>query len=217
MKFAIQTSDRNNHEAQAILWYCTMEKLERIVVNNPTDVPKGYVPVGKVNWVEKVIGRVETPDYYPAFLYEWVKRRIWSPLEWPKYSCFIKPADQHKRFTGFVTKGGWKGKKKGPWLASEIVTFENEWRYYVANGQVIHAKWGFGKEECEAPTLDIDWPKDYCGAVDFGSYPDGTIALVEANSPFSCGWYDTVTKGGIYAKWLATGWDHITNNEIHTS
>lgn len=208
MRFAVQTSDRNTHEGQTILWYATMAKLERMMVGRATGVEKGWVPVGRVPWVEEVLGGVEVPDYYPAFLEGWLHRKLWRQDDWPHHRCFVKPADRHKRFTGFVTRGGWKGRKRGPLWVSEIVAFVSEWRYYVAYGKVLAAKWGSGVES-EPPALPIDWPPTYSGAVDFGLLDNGKVALIEANSPFSCGWYGSVTEGAVYAEWLALGWQYM--------
>ena len=212
--FAIQSGD-NSKESQCVCLYANYYKIPRKFFGKASDVPKGWVAVGSVRWAEEVMGKVITPDYYPVFLTDWVKRKVWRQDKWPYGSrVFIKPADAHKRFTGFVTTGTWKGKKKPPYWCSEIVKFTNEWRYYISNGKVIAAKWCSGIEDVElpAPTLSINWPDDFCGAVDFGSYENGEIALIESNSPFSCGWYGTLTEYEIYTKWLIDGWKYSTKS-----
>ena len=214
MKFAVQSADRNSHEGQTVVWFCSINNVDRAIVHNPKDVPPGYVPVGRVDWVEQILGHPVRPDYYPSFLQSWLHRKIWQPDSWPHNRVFIKPADRHKRFTGFVTKGGWKGKKKGPWWASEVVQFVDEWRYYVCRGEVRAAKWGSGIDQVEkpAPALSVAWPADFCVAVDFGTFPDGRIALIESNSPFSCGWYGSVIEGTVYAHWLADCWEWLKSS-----
>ena len=43
--------------------------------------------------------------------------------------------------------------RNGPYSISEIVFFEEEWRYYVANGKIVAAHWYLGKE------IEVDPPK----------------------------------------------------------
>jgi len=60
----------------------------------------------------------------------------------------------------------------------------------------------------DAPGLNIDIPSDYCGALDFGTLSTGQLALVEANSPYACGWYGK--KYQIYVEWVVKGWSYLT-------
>ncbi len=209
LKFAISTRSRNDHEAGTVVAHCIRNDLTYRMFAKPEDVPSDFVPVGTVDWVEKVLGYNDEPNYYPSFLAAHLHRKIWRADKWPYGSrVFIKPSDRHKRFTGFVTTGTWKGKKKGPFWCAEIVQFVTEWRWYVANEKVLTARYGSG-EEAPVPDLQIDWPADYCGAVDFGRLTDGRLALIEANSPFSCGWYGSMSEGKVYVEWLAAGWEHM--------
>ncbi len=113
-----------------------------------------------------------------------------------------------------MTSGTWKGKRRGPYWLSEIVQFTNEWRYYVTNGKVVAARWYWGDDVNTpvAPELNIDWPKTFCGTGDFGQYPDGRIALVEAHPPFACGWYGSLGEGEIYVPWLIAGWEYLNQS-----
>lgn len=211
--FALSLASRNDHEGQTIAAYCSLNQIPWRVVAKPSDVPADHVPVGAVDWVSKVLGGEQEPDYYPAFLQSWLHRKVWRADKWPLgHRVFIKPSDRHKRFTGFVTRGTWKGKKKPPFWCAEIVQFVSEWRWYVAAGEVIDAKWGSG-EERPVPDLNINWPRDYYAAVDFGLLSTGQIALIESNSAFSCGWYGTMSQGANYAKWLAAGWEDLKRRQ----
>lgn len=60
----------------------------------------------------------------------------------------------------------------------------------------------------DAPELHIEIPADYCGALDFGMLPTGELALIEANSPYACGWYGK--KHELYVDWLIKGWKYLT-------
>jgi hypothetical protein len=213
VKFALSYAQKDDHEGQTVHVYCVLNGIEYRVFQRPKDVPPDYIPVGNVPWVSDVLGRVETPDYYPEFLQPWLRRKVWRADKWPYgHRVFIKPADRHKRFTGFVTTGTWKGKRKPPYWCSEIVRFVSEWRWYVAGGQVYDAKWGSG-EEAPVPDLKIDWPADYYAAVDFGLLDSGQIALIESNSPFACGWYGRVDEGETYVRWLAASWAHLAGRQ----
>lgn len=77
------------------------------------------------------------------------------------------------------------------------------------DGKAVAAKWYSGAVEGPAPSLDIAWPSDFCGAVDFGSLTSGEIALVEANPPYACGWYGTLDEYRVYAEWIVAGWKYL--------
>jgi hypothetical protein len=158
----------------------------------------------------KYLGKIVKPDYYPSFLQEHLHRKVWQTNDWPLgKKVFIKPSDKYKRFNGFVTNGGYKGKKKAPYWCSDVISFVNEWRYYIANGEILTGEWYLGDEinTPDAPELKITIPKDYCGAVDFGITTEGNMCLVEANHPFACGWYGKEHEK--YAKWIVEGWKYM--------
>jgi hypothetical protein len=180
--------------------------------NTPEEVPKDFIPAGTVDWCDQFLSKDRTvPDYYPDFLTPYLYRKVWKTDEWPlNQKIFIKPSNKHKRFNGFITSGNYRKKKKPPYWCSEVVHFENEWRYYVADGKILTGEWYSGDEvnTPEAPTLEISIPEDYCGALDFGRLRTGELALVEANSPYACGWYGKDHK--LYIDWLIKGWNYMT-------
>ncbi len=212
MKFAIQSLCRNDHEGASVVTFCVLNRHEYKIFSRAKDVPADFTPVGTVKWVEEILGRPILPDYYPEFLSPWLHRKIWRSEVWPYGSrVFIKPSDRHKRFTGFITNGKWKGKKKPPFWCSEVVQFVSEWRWYIAAGRIADARWGSG-EERPVPELDVEWPTGFFGAVDFGQLEDGRISLIESNSPFSCGWYGPANEASSYAEWLFAGWVHLNRS-----
>ena len=182
-------------------------------------MPPDFIPCGGVDWCLEVLGRDVVPDYYPEFLSNYLHRKVWRSDEWPLGAkTFVKPSDRYKRFTGFVTNGGYRNKKRGPYWCSEVVKFENEWRYYVSHGKVLASGWywGYEKGQPEAPRLTMPLPDDYCGALDFGTlvgHPE-TLALIEANHPFACGWYGKDPRA--YAKWIIDGWAYMTSGHKKT-
>jgi len=144
------------------------QKIPTKILNINDELPKDYLPSGSVEWCQQILGKKIKPNYYPEFLKNHLHRKVWKTNEWPLGKrTFIKPADHYKRFDGFVTNGGYKGKKRSPYYCSEVVKFINEWRYYVANGKVLTGEWYYGDEinTPDAPQLPLELPKDYCGAI----------------------------------------------------
>lgn len=216
-KFYLQSGYKGKETASIVYSY----DREDYSYSARSEYQKGQIPVGSVEFVEEYIG-VRKPDYYPEFLENWFKREIWySDSLWDKEFCFVKPADRHKRFDSYIKEPSlgrgcvefeWN---RGPFWCSEVVEFIDEWRYYVANGKILAAYWydGLNKEEVEAPSLNINWPKDFCGAVDFGRLSNGEIALVENNLPYGCGWYGSYGDGRIYGEWLEAGFEFLKKRE----
>ena len=200
-----------NREENAIIIYCILNKIPYKLCNRPEDRPLDYIPCGNVDWCEKFLPyEKKIPDYYPEFLKDHLFRNVWKTDTWPLgKKVFIKPADKHKRFTGFCTTGGYRKKKKGPYWCSDIVKFSNEWRYYVADGKILTGEWYDGDEELtpDAPELNLSIPEGYCGALDFGMLTTGQLALIEANSPYACGWYGK--KDSLYVDWVIKGWKYL--------
>ncbi len=211
--FAIQKEEASSREGIAVHQTCILEKWPVKIVRNPDEVPFLYTPCGSVEWVLAVLKAQVVPDYYPDFLQPYLHREVWKAEEWPLgKKVFIKPADKYKRFTGFITNGGYRKKKNPPYWCSDIVSFQNEWRYYISNGKILASGWYWGDENKmpDPPSLDIDFPSDYCGAVDFGTLENGELALVEANHPFACGWYGKNHKA--YVQWIIDGWEYVKRN-----
>jgi hypothetical protein len=99
-------------EETAIITYCVRKGIPYKVCNRLEDSPDGYIPCGKVDWCERFLPKERTyPDYYPEFLKDHLYRKVWKAENWPLgKKVFIKPADRHKRFTGFITSGTYRGK-----------------------------------------------------------------------------------------------------------
>jgi len=208
--FAIQYGYGRSREATAIAQYCVMHDSKYRVFKNISDVHKDMIPIGSVEFCEGILGKTIKPDNYPNFLKQYCHREVYeSDVIPPNKKLFIKPSDRYKRFTGFISDG--ETNEDPPYWCSEIVNFVNEWRYYVSYGKVLTGEWYSGDEinVPDAPELDVTFPEDYCGAVDFGVLDNGKIALVEAHHPFACGWYGKDYK--IYADWITKGWEYILN------
>lgn len=170
------------------------------------DAVEGYVPVGSVEFGEGVFG-VHRRDFYPEFLAGWMHRGYQRVDERVVlgYELFVKDAS---RWKGREESRIWEAGEvlpDGDWWVSEVVSFVQEWRWYVADGKVVTTGWYAGEDEDEAaPELEIEWPDGFSGAVDFGRLVDGRMALVEAHAPFACGWYGE--RHADYARWMLEAW-----------
>jgi len=183
--------------------------------------PEDFVPSSSVEWCEKSFDIPVVPDYYPDWCSQYLYRKVWREDKWILgRKLFVKPADRYKRFTGFITTGTYKKKKKPPLIWSEILFFKNEWRYYITKGKVVCGEWYWGDEEntTPAPELNIKIPEDYSGALDFGELANGKLALIESQHPFACGWYGPKEKDHLYFQWIIDGWNYMMNiNKLLTS
>lgn len=208
--FALMSGD-TSLEASRLSIYCMMNRI-KLVIAQKNKCPDDCIPCGSVEWCLQILGRKVTPDYYPLWAEQYLHRKVWRENKWILgRKLFVKPADKYKRFTGFVTTGSYKAKKRGSLIWSEVVQFTNEWRYYISSGKVLCSSWYRGDEvnTPDAPELNIKIPADYCGALDFGTLSDGSLALVESQHPFACGWYGAREQDHLYFQWLIDGWIYM--------
>ncbi|MCK9576948.1 MAG: ATP-grasp domain-containing protein [Clostridia bacterium] len=213
-------------EEKCVHLYAMKHHIPYKYFGNYKDVPDGWLPVGTIEWFLKCTGldikaSGNNPDYadnYPSFLKPYLNRNLFISDKWPDYKVFIKPADKLKRFNGFVTDGTYKHKKKPPFFISDIVSFKDEWRYYISNGKVVGIGWYAGEsetsmEEPVAPDisqLGIDYPKNWCGSIDFGIEKNRGLTLIEAHPPFAVGNYLGLGSD-VYAEWLINGYLYLMN------
>lgn len=170
------------------------------------------VPIGDVEFCESVLSHHgyarPVPDFYPDFLHGWMHRR-WDRIrvtgpEFLTCPMFVKSGDGYKVGATGIRPEGYR-LPRGIVCLSEPVAFVQEWRYYVANGEVLASGWYDGNDEDEpAPILSVAWPETFSGAVDFGRLTDGRIALIESHHPYACGWYGDDSE--MWVLWLIEGW-----------
>jgi hypothetical protein len=209
MKFAVQIGHdiKHDHELQAIL-SCNHDIL---FFRNASEVPSDIIPVGNLSWCEQFLTYEQLrPDYFPSFTTDYLYRKIWTTDKWPmEPNIFIKPADRHKRFESFITIGGYKHKKRGPFICSEVVPFDSEFRYYIAAGRIFTT--GCFGDNTTIPELPCQVPANYYGALDFGFLKTGEYAIIESNSPYSVGWYGSGSDNCLYVDWLIKSWNYLKN------
>lgn len=170
----------------------------------------GSVPIGSVSYCEKLLKeRQINVDFFPSFLSSHLNRDI------SNFSVHFSPYTLRERFF-LKDKSGWKTDfvsrvyevgeviPIGEYIKSEIVKFENEWRYYILEGEVISTGWYMGEDEEEpAPDLDFKIPTWYNGSIDMGRVGK-TLSVVESHAPYACGWYGD--KHFDYVFWQYNAW-----------
>lgn len=211
MKLSIQSEHSDSREAKALVFHSAFGHM-----NNHDD--DTVIPVGDVPFCEDVLRRqgvdIPTPDYYPSWLYSFLYRRI-QLIKYPGIAnlpirCFVKHADSYKTYATGVLEAGVYPLSGRYWI-SDVVEFTQEWRYYVSGGEVLTTGWYEGLDEEEpAPDIPIQWPRDFCGAVDFGRLSSGKMALVECHHPYACGHYSDSHE--LYAEWLCAGISYMKKN-----
>jgi hypothetical protein len=214
--FKILKSD-HSLEANRLHAFCYMNDIPLLKLDPSNIFTDEFIPCGSVEWCEQLLGQHIKPDYYPEWLQDSLYRKVWQSNDWILgRKLFIKPSDKYKRFTGFVTTGTYKKKKKPPFWYSELITFENEWRYYITEGVIECASWYWG-DEINTPNPPLfpalealkSIPKDFCGAIDFGMTKDSKFVLIESQHPFACGWYGPQEYDKTYFQWLIDGWIYM--------
>lgn len=197
------------------------------------DVRNADLVVGTLPFIKAALRQHEQPmpedNAYPDVLSDLLYRKV---ERMPLYqlmsevdrggSCFVKPADRAKLFTGFVLRPGgdyWikhVPRREMVWR-SDIVKWKVEWRFYVVCGQ-IKAKAFYHGDESVMPDAAVvyeaverltavkGFPKHY--AIDFGVLDDGKTALVECNDGFAIGAYEGV-PADVYFDMLKGRWDEL--------
>lgn len=190
----------------------------------------GVVPVGCVLFVKHALRKLgaDLPAQapYPKELQSVLHRKVTRLRSLGEAKdliefngpMFVRPADDWKRFTGFVASSATDPRFNGasarrPVWVSEIVEFVSEWRAYVSRGQVLDVRFAdHGGDREVRPNMDVirdsvarqieaGAPAGY--GIDFGVLKTGETALVEMNDGFSLGAYDGVSSD-VY-------WDVIVN------
>lgn len=211
MKFSIQY-DYQTRESLAIATSCRKLKLDFKMSKRCI---KGYIPIGTVEYCESTFdNKNKTINFYPDFLKNYIKRKsgfsfINSPL---KESLFLKQSNEWKSdFKSKVYDRGFSPPENF-YFWSEPIDFVQEWRYYVAKGEVVCSGWYDGVDENEnAPKIKVEYPNNFSGCVDFGRDSKGKIQLVEAHAPFACGWYGDHHED--YTIWQYFAWQDFINNQ----
>jgi len=214
--FALQYDDTSKEAT--VITLCAERDIPIERFQNKETVPDDLIPCGSVEWSESILGYSPTPDYYPEWVKSHLHRNVWAGDKWIlEKRVFVKPADRYKRFTGFVSSANsYKGKKRPPYMFSDVVSFNNEWRYYISNGKILTSGWYDGDQinTPDAPELDVDIPKEFCGAADFGTY-DGKLCCIEVQHPYACGWYGDFSNDSLpYVQWLIDGWIYMLKKDL---
>jgi hypothetical protein len=211
MKFSIQY-DYQTRESIAVATSCRKLKLDFKISKRCID---GYIPIGNIEYCESILNITNKPiNFYPSFLKDYINRKIdfYFIDSVLKEDLFLKESNKWK--SNFESKVYEKGfiPPKNFYFCSEPIEFIQEWRYYVANGEVVCSVWYNGIDESEnPPELKIKYPKNFSGCVDFGRDSKERIQLVEAHAPYACGWYGDLHED--YTIWQYLAWEDFINNQ----
>ncbi len=221
--FSKKEFEWQSKEVQAVALYANFNKIPFKFFENPSEVPKDWIPVGPVDWCEEILGYTVKPNYYPSFLKDYLFRKV-IETNYIVNPCFVKPADKHKRFNGVKfpieeTDLSEEDLKlySPPYYCSELVSFDCEWRCYIHKGMIIRCYQYKGMEELHINMPDLPIPNDWYGTLDFGLMFDPQrqlrFGLVEAHPPYAIGWYGNMSLTNIssYVSLLVEGWNWIKN------
>jgi len=199
----------SGRELIAVHAWCVLNKVNITFQKTGYITGSDEIPVGSVEFVETALQKTFIPDYYPKFASSMLGRKVWHSDYCPSKACFVKP-DVYKAFTGYI-KGktiGDGGSYLGGYWCSEIVKFDNEWRFYIADGKILEVGWYQGSDEFRpVPKIDGLDLTGVCGALDIGETLDGKFLLVEFHHPFAIGWYGEDRNA--YVDFLIKGWEVI--------
>jgi hypothetical protein len=176
---------------------------------NSLDLHPDTLVHGGVGTVRRALARLGAPDpavpSLPPELEPLYKRHIWNTtlgMVRLQRNLFVKPANDHKIFTGQVMRGELADLVHTapfpddlPVVASEVVRFVSEYRLFVHNSIIVGAKHYVGDftkaidydYACRCTAAFRSAPVAY--SLDLGVRDDGETDLVEVNRFFSLGSY----------------------------
>lgn len=242
--------ERSSHEVRTVRMACLMSddlvavnvRVEQLNEFSPKLRTGQAMPVGTVEFVRQAMqaaGILEpTPNPYPNALRAWLHRtvRVVSASQVGLHT-FVKPADDLKRFTGFVLDRRWPAEEMSAheneqyaalammapddrvWISTPV-RFVSEWRFYVLDGIVLGGARYDDLEDENAPAPDLrevkaaaaaaDSELGHPFALDMGVLEDGTTALVETNDGWGTGHYGQAVTPQVYLKWLIARWETLS-------
>lgn len=190
----------------AVINYCMKKNMVPKFSEEPL---LNHIPIGNIHFVQKALGRVLEPEFFPEFTKNNLHRRIWRHFNPLNKKQFIKSAIGYKDFPAYIYDGS-NLPPHTDLICSDVVEFVNEWRYYIAGGEVLCSWWYKGNDETadinpHGPELPFNVPKDFYGTVDLGLLNSGKLAVVECHHPIAIGWYGEVNEPDDYIKFTIEG------------
>lgn len=175
--------------------------------------------LGSVEFIENYIGQ-RKPNFYPEWVRNFMRRSLYTNPEYSSWQMFfVKRSDRYKsEETNIISKDKAVELNYKQYHFSDVVTFIDEWRYYVINGKVLTSWWYKGDEKtCEnnphGPNINhLPIPKGFCGTIDMGILDTGELALVECHHPYAIGWYGDHDDIENYIRFLIWGFKYLKNN-----
>lgn len=202
-----------------------IEQLKDLLLNKET------VVYGHIQAVKQALAQigVEPPKEVsiPDSLKSYTKRNVWfttlgevKALDFERKPVFIKPSKLQKIFTGFVLNS-YRALEKVhglpddfELLASDVVQFKSEWRFYVLAKEIVgvghyHGDPTWFPNPTVAQFIIEDWAEQPIAySIDLGALGQDRYsmdtALVEVNDSFALGNYGIPSV--VYAKMIEARW-----------
>ena len=207
--------------------YTSLEEIKGFTDLSPDVGVAGYI--SDVLMGLQCMGRsppllLDYPEELESFLgrpvYKWTYGEFRANID-KSMVCFIKPADDHKLFTGLVYEGtqeqrltlGYVQDETPIWV-SQLVNFVSEYRTFILEDEILDCR-RYKGDWSKAPNRNVveqavrcmkgHSPVAYC--LDFGITSHGDTLLVEANDAFAMGPYGIAPPQ--YACMIAARWREL--------
>jgi len=207
-------------------------------INKHTDhFINGAIPVGSVEFVNRVIELLKIPYYgfnsldLIKFPIEFYRRNIsiGNKSELNESPIFIKPVTT-KLFSGFIYRGDninsysseyeleqYNIFKNIPYdlliYQSDLISIQAEWRCYITNGKVISICQYDDSVDDKVPSSKfisdcLKYIKTETLALDIGQLKNGKYVIIELNDAFAIGKYNGISDSD-YFEFIKNRWNEL--------
>lgn len=213
-------------ETEPFYW---VDDIDRFKDLGPTVGIAGYI--GDIERGLQVLGRplpenLDYPIELVGYLGRNIRRmRLGDVRSRPSEQVFIKPAVEHKLFTGFVWEGDSLSRRRIVTLDDDVeiwvsdpVKFVAEYRTFILDGEVLDCRkykgsYGLAPDrdtvEEAVRAMKGSGPRAYC--LDFGVTAHGkSTLLIEYNDAFAMGHYGLTPTS--YARMLSARWQEMVEH-----
>jgi hypothetical protein len=211
------------------LFFEQEQGIDGLDLNRSTDMVYGGIGLVRKAFDKLGVKQPAIDGMPPESIREFYGRRVWATtmLEVREgyetgLHFFIKPLHAQKQFTGLVTSGRLSDLSKTAWLpddfpimASEVVSFESEYRLFVHERKIIGCKnyrgdfrkWIDFKVAEQVVAAYTDAPVAH--SLDLGVTDEGRTLVVEINDAFSLGAYGLSSVP--YTRMVIDRWEEIVS------
>lgn len=210
-----------NVETQPYFWVDDIDEMEDL---SPTVGIAGYI--GDIHRALKKLNKpIPINIDYPHELVDFFGRTIWRTtlgrIRNTLAPTFIKPADEHKLFTGFVWNGDEESRRRVIIVEDEVEVYAatpikilSEYRTFILDNEILDCRrykgdYGLAPNkniiEAAVNKMKNNSPRAYC--LDFGITEYDQTVLVEMNEGFSFGTYGLLPD--YCARMISARWNEM--------